>query len=289
MSFAILARAPVLNIPGAIYHVMNRGNRKELIFLDDWDRYRFIRILTDTAAEFGVDVLADCQMGTHFHLVVLNTNGNLPEFMQQLEGQFAQYLNKRHLRVGHVFQGPFRRVLIEHDIHLLIAINYVLMNPITAGLVSRLEDWKWSSYLPTAGLAPPRAYLSTTWLDDLFPAESHQQSQERFREFMNNPQPIESYLTQGPVFGSDSFKQVIRSYVEESLFRVYVPRSYRALSRPSLEELLPPGLSHQGRALAIQRACVVYGYRQSEIARALALHPASVSRIVCSLRKAAGQ
>ena len=268
---------------------MNRGNRKQLIFFDKWDRYRFLRILKATVKKFGVEVLADCEMGTHFHLVVLNTNGNLPEFMQELESQFAQYLNRRYGQVGHVFQRPYRRVLIEHDIHLLIAINYVLMNPVVGGLVSRLEDWKWCSYLPTAGLAPLPSYLSTSWLDELFPAESHQQSQERFREFMDNPQPIMAYLAEGPVFGSDSFKQVIRSYVEEHLFRVHVPRSYRALSRPSLAELLPPGLSHHERALAIQRACVVYGYRQSEIARTLSLHPASVSRIVCSLRKADGQ
>src|SRR5688572_758931 len=141
-----MARPPRLNIPGATYHVMNRGNRKAVIFEDETDRRRFLRILVETKEEFQVDVLAGCLMDNHFHKVVLTPHGNLSEFMQQLEGRFAQYSNRRHKRVGHLFGGRFKPVIVENDIHLLTAVCYVFSNPIAAGLVRRLEEWKWSTY-----------------------------------------------------------------------------------------------------------------------------------------------
>lgn len=280
-----MPRPPCLNIPGATYHVCARGHLKEVIFFDDTDRYRFMRILANLTATFHVDVLTDCQMGNHFHLVATTPNGNLSEFMQQLDGQYGQYLNRRHNRIGHVFQGPFKRVLIEHDIHLLIAIGYVLMNPIVAGLVERLEDWKWSSYRATAGLAQLPSYLSIDWLDEFFPAASLQQSQQQFREFVAEGWSVEAYLNKGVIaLGSNDFKAFVRSYIGEHLRSTAVPRSYRALGRPALDKLISSSMSKMDRARAIQRACVVHGYKQSEIARALALHPSSISRIICSLR-----
>ncbi len=72
-------------------------------------------------------------MVNHFHLVVVTPHGNLSEFMEQLEGRFARYSNWRHGSVGHLFQGRFRDVVIEHDIHLLIALCYVFLNPVSAG------------------------------------------------------------------------------------------------------------------------------------------------------------
>ena len=139
------------NIPGAIYHVMNRGNRKEPIFEDDSDRRRFARILVEVQAAYCVKTMGGSLMSNHFHLGVLTPYGNLSEFMQQLEGQFARYSNWRHGRVGHLFQGRFRHVHIEHDIHLLTALCYIFMNPVAAGLCREPADWYWSSYRGTAG------------------------------------------------------------------------------------------------------------------------------------------
>jgi REP element-mobilizing transposase RayT len=108
-------------IYGGIYHVMNRGNRKALIYEDDRDRRRFLQILIEQKRTYGVNVFAGCELGNHFHAVVSTPHGNLSEFMAQWQGCFARYSNWRHHRVGHLFQGRFRDVLIEHDIHLLIA------------------------------------------------------------------------------------------------------------------------------------------------------------------------
>ena len=149
---------------------MNRGNRKAPIFEDDRDRRRFLRILVEEQERYAVKLLAGCQMGNHFHCALTTPNGNLSDFMEQLESRFARYSNWRHGRIGHLFQGRFRDVMIEHDIHLLIALCYIFLQSGERRLSSHDQsDYKWSTYAATVGLAPLPSYLSIDWLEALFP------------------------------------------------------------------------------------------------------------------------
>lgn len=168
------------NVPGGTYHVMNRGNRKAQIFEDDRDRRRFLRTLIEEQETYGVQTLAHTLMGNHFHLAVVTPHGNLSDFMEQLQGRFARYSNLRHDRVGHLFQGRFRDVYIESDIHLLTALCYIFMNPVTAGLVRSLDDYPWSSYAVTVGRKSLPSYLSIGWLETLFPGLSMSDAQQQF-------------------------------------------------------------------------------------------------------------
>lgn len=280
MCSSTVARPRRVLIPGATYHVMNRGNRKASIFEDDRDRRRFIAILIATLAEYGVELLGFSLMGNHFHLVVVTPAGNLSEFMQQLEGRFASYSNWRHQRVGHVFQGPFIGVLIESDIHLFIATLYVFMNPVVAGLATGPADWKWSSYAATAGLTSAPDYLSLSWLEVLFPAETIEDSQRRLRRLMDEARPIQAYLHEGDALaGTQSLKHAFRSYVGERYLEVSLPRLYRTAFRPSLPELLDDNSRLCHLADAIHRAHVAHGYTFAEIAVHLGIHRTTVSKI----------
>lgn len=259
---------------------MNRGNRKALIFEDDRDRRRFVQLLAAASTEYGVLIHLVCLMGNHFHLVVRTPNANISEFMEKLEGGFAQYFNWRHHRVGHVFQGRFTGILIENDIHLLTAACYVVMNPVAAGFVERLEDWGWSSYAAAAGICPVPGYLTLDWVDALFPANSRRESQEKFRELLNADCPVRRYLQASEADVSpEAVRRVIRSYIGNKIYRGPVPREYRTALRPSLEELFQPDISLAERNAMIQEAHVTYGYTLAEIAKAIRLHPASVSRL----------
>ena len=281
-----MAREHRPNICGGTYHVMNRGNRKALIFEDERDRKRFVRLLIELSRLFEVEILGGCLMGNHFHLLLLTPRGNLSQFMQQLEGQFADYSNWRHQRVGHLFQGRFRSVLIENDIHLLIAVCYVFMNPVVAGFCARLEDWKWSTYAGAAGFEPVQDYVSIGWVETLFPASSFETSQRRFRDFMNQARPVNCYLEQFEWgSGNERINQVIRSYVGERLRDASIPRLYQPLCRPPLEALLRSGMSHYERDLAIYQARAEYGYKCGEIAQAVALRRSTVGNIVRRVRR----
>ena len=268
------------NICGGIYHVMNRGNRKAQIFEDDQDRRRFLRTLTEEKERYGVEMLAGSLMGNHFHGLVLTPHGNLSEFMAQWQGRFARYSNWRHDRVGHMFQGRFRDVLIEHDVHLLIALCYIFFNPVSAGLVEKLEDYKWSTYAATVGLAPLPHYLSLEWLETLFPSESRGEAQRRLRALMTNAKPVNAYLQQHEALADpDPIRRAVHSYVGEKLRLGTLPRMYRSLLRSNLQDLVQKGMTGPILAGAVYDAHVEHGYKLREIARELRLHPSTVSKI----------
>jgi putative transposase len=263
---------------------MNRGNRKAAIFDDDRDRRRFVRILLETKTEYGVDVLAGSLMGNHFHLIVLTPHGNVSEFMQQLEGRFAKYSNWRHKHVGHLFQGRFVGVIVESDIHLFTAAWYVFMNPVNAGFVSRPEDWKWSTYASTAGLSAVPEYLSISWLETLFPSSSLLESQKLFRSCMRHSQPIATYVE----LADPNSTAAMRSYVAEHVYEAAQPCSCRTLLRPPIEQLFAGSRSRPELASAVRLAHETHGYKLAEIAHYVGLHPATISKIYCSVRAEVG-
>jgi len=275
-----------LNIRGATYHAMARGNRKEPIFLDDLDREHFLEVVEEAAERYRVGVIVYCLMGNHFHLIVQTPDGNLSAFMRHVDGVYAQDFNWRYHLVGHVLQGPFRCVMIEGRCHLLSAVAYVVMNPVEAGLVAAPEAWPWSSYRAMAGLGEPPVYLSLDWIDRVFPASTRHESQTQFAEIISGGGRWKSFLDSGtPAVGPQAFRARIRAYIGETLFTADVPRSYKALFRPSLDELFAHVANKDERNQAIQRASVIHGYKLSEIARFLELHPNSVSRLLISLRR----
>ena len=109
---------------------------------------------------FDAQVLAYCQMGNHFHLVLHTRRANLSRLMRHLNGVYTQAFNRRHGLSGHLFQGRFKAILVDRDAYLLALCRYVERNPVAAGLVAQADQWPWSSCRAHVGLAatPP-------WLD----------------------------------------------------------------------------------------------------------------------------
>ena len=127
------------------YHIMLRGNGKQLIFEDDVDRRRFLSDLQHTFEGRDCSVIVWCLMDNHVHLVVDDRDNCLSSVMQTLCMRYAQYFNMRHERVGHLFEGRFKSLPIESNEYLLQAVRYVLNNPVAAGMGS-LEEYPWSSF-----------------------------------------------------------------------------------------------------------------------------------------------
>jgi len=267
-------------IAGGTFHVFNRGNRKVIIFEDKRDRWAFWRIVCEELTTHGVILCALCLMGNHFHMVITTPYGNLADFVGAVESRYASYVNDRYGYVGHVFQGRYGRVVIESDIHLLIELCYVFLNPVSAGLVTKIEDYPWSTYRATAGLASIPQHLSLDWLKTLFDAMPINDAQRRFHGLMQEAKPVVAYLKQSALgVDADAIKRVVRAYVGESLRMSAMPHRYRSILRDSLSVLLPRDLSRAELAAAIYRARVEHGYRIIEIARHLCMHRATVSKI----------
>lgn len=129
-----------------IYHVMVRGNEKKVIFNDEEDKEKFLKILAKTKRKAKFELYSYCLMNNHFHLVIREKYESISTIMKRINVSYAYYFNKRYDRVGHVFQGRYRSEPIEDDNYLLAAVRYVHNNPVTVKIIENIKDYKWSSY-----------------------------------------------------------------------------------------------------------------------------------------------
>jgi len=159
-----VARPLRAQIPGGIYHVASRGNRKQPIYRDDADRTLWLTTLDSTVAACGWICHAYCLMTNHFHLVVETPEPNISRGMQRLNATHADWINWRYGFNGHLFQGRFFSQLAKSQEHLLELARYVVLNPVRAGLCSSAVAWRWSSLRATIGLVPAPRFLTTAWI-----------------------------------------------------------------------------------------------------------------------------
>jgi REP element-mobilizing transposase RayT len=145
-----MARKQRIHYPGALYHVILRGNARQDIFFDDGDRCRFFLLLQDAVEKFGFRIHAYCLMTNHVHLAVQVGAMPLSRIMQNLSLRYTAWINRRLNRSGHLFQGRYKAVLVDADSFLLELVAYIHLNPVRAGMTASPGDHPWSSH---------RAYL----------------------------------------------------------------------------------------------------------------------------------
>jgi len=132
-----MARALRIQYPGAFYHVTCRGNERRDIFLSREDREVFLEKLALSSGIYNVPILAYVLMGNHFHLLLTTPDGNLSEFMRHFNISYTAGFNKKHNRVGHLYQGRYKAFLVDADNYLLEVSRYVHLNPIKVGALKK--------------------------------------------------------------------------------------------------------------------------------------------------------
>ena len=145
-----MARKLRVQYPGAIYHVMNRGDRREPIFKDDRDRKRFLQTLGEACEKTGWHIHAWCLMPNHFHLVIETPQANLVAGMKWLLGAYTGRFNRRHKLFGHLFSGRYKALIVDGsgNGYLKTVCDYVHLNPTRARLLrpeQKLASYPWSS------------------------------------------------------------------------------------------------------------------------------------------------
>jgi putative transposase len=272
-----MSRPLRLEFAGAIYHLTSRGNDRQKVFFTDTDRELFLNTLSGVVGRYGWICHAYCLMANHYHLLVEMPKANLSIGMRQLNGMYTQSFNRAHKRVGHLFRGRFKAILVEKESYLLELCRYIVLNPVRLRGSVKVQIWKWSSYRATAGLISVPPFMSTDWVLGQF-GKSRLQAQKRYREFVREGlenRPWEE-LKKQIYLGSEAF---VEKHALGNRHLKEISRAQLKAAKPSLERIF----AKSGRkAIA---AAYQHGYRLTEIAAHLSIHYATVSRRLKQLER----
>jgi REP element-mobilizing transposase RayT len=181
---------------------MSRGNSRQRIYRHDGDCHRFVQLLGEMQHRFALDVWAYVLVRNHYHIVLRTQEANLSRAMQWLGVSYAGWFNWRHNRHGHLFQGRFKSFAVTEEAYLRRLILYVHRNPLRAGIVDRLAEYRWSSY-------PKLAYRQNwpDWLDATKPLrlfnDSHRQFRQAVQEYSGEESRLLENLHHGILLGTD--------------------------------------------------------------------------------------
>ena len=274
-----MARPLRIELAGGLYHVTSRGDRREDIYLCEADRQLWLDIFGDVCKRFNWACHAWCQMTNHYHVVVETVEGNLSQGMRQLNGVYTQRFNRIHSRVGHVFQGRYRAIMVEKDAYLLELMRYVVLNPVRAGMIAQAGDWLWSSYSAMVGMSRRPDWLQTDWVLGQF-GSTHGEAVGAYMDFVRAGvgQPSVWDSLRGQIYlGSEAFVNRMQALLIDRSAMAEIPRIQR---RP-----LAKSLEYYRNTMADPKAAMVSAYAtgdytMQEIAKFFGVHYATVSRAV---------
>lgn len=274
-----MSRPLRLEYAGALYHVTSRGDGQKDIYLDDKDRKDFLSVLTGVCERFNWTIHAYCLMSNHYHLLIETPDGNLSYGMRQLNGVYTQQFNRTHERVGHVFQGRYKSIIVQKESYLLDLSRYIVLNPVRVRMVRSVKDWPWSSYRASCGKVASYGWLSTDWLLSSF-AKRRSTAIERYQEFVsqgkNQPSPWEKLKSQ--VFlGDEKFVEDMQRKLKLKQELGEIPRAQRRKIPKPLEYYAK---RYKDRNQGIIAAYKSGGYSMKAVGDHFGIHYSSVSKIL---------
>lgn len=216
-----MATPPRVEFPGALYHVIVRGNERKAVFRDDADRDLYLRRLAHYRERYEFRLIAYCLMTNHVHLALEAGEIPLSRVIHGLQSSYTQAFNRRHRRSGHLFQGRYKAFVVDADRYFLALLRYIHRNPPEAHLTDRAEDYRWSSdRFYRRGRAPDWLDLDRGYF--LMGAPRHR-APRKYRELMGDEEP-QRYEAIGSV--AQTFKGD-EAFAEAVLRRVEVPELIR--------------------------------------------------------------
>ena len=195
---------------GGIYHVIARGNNKEYIFKESIDKGYFIKQLKECSDTMGYRVYGYVLMDNHYHIIVQVYDKKLQEIMHQINNKYSKYFNGKYKRVGHVFQGRYKAVLVQDERYMLKLLRYVHQNPVRAGLSKLVEEYKWSSDIYYRNNI--NSFINTKIIFEMLDKDTVSAIQ-KYKEFMDESE--ETNYSKLDAIGEESYVVLCSSRKEE--------------------------------------------------------------------------
>ncbi|MBA3037595.1 MAG: hypothetical protein FP814_14020 [Desulfobacterium sp.] len=234
-----MARQLRIEYPGALYHVLSRSNGRRDIFLSDDDRHMFLALIEELSDRFDIEIFAYVLMSNHYHLLLKTVNANLSRAMQWLGTSYTQRFNINNLESGHLFQGRYKCILVENDAYLLRLSCYIHRNPLRAGIIDRLAEYKWSSYRYYAYKKKAPDWLKfKTILNQVSQADPHKAYRIKVQHYSDEKVSFLEDLKHGLIFGSLDFITDIKARFLEDRKNIELPQNNSIFRDFDIDSLL---------------------------------------------------
>ena len=217
-----MARPLRIEYEGAFYHVTARGNERRRIYWNEYDYEKFKEYLKEAQEKYGYRLHCYALMTNHYHLLIETPQGNLSQVMHYINGSYTTYMNKKRNRSGHLFQGRYKAIVVDHDVYLLELSRYMHLNPVRAKMVAHPVEYRQSSY---------KSYISRNGEDIVYrdlilkmPGNGRTGGVKQYKEFVEAGigRDLENPLKNvygGVILGSTKFIKVTLGKLKDGLLR----------------------------------------------------------------------
>jgi len=234
-----MSRPLRIEYPGAFYHITARGNAKQDIFLNENDYLKFLELLSREITQQQWICFAYCLMKNHYHLLIETPEPNLVKGMTRLNGSYTQYFNNTNNRVGHLFQGRYKCILVDKENYFLELCRYVVLNPVRADFVDHPSQWKWNSYTATISRVLSPEFLNSNLILAQF-NKNYDTAVESYKKFVHEGIGHENPCSKvkGQIWlGSENFIERVKENLDTNLSKE-IPLEQKQPLRPSKEEVM---------------------------------------------------
>ena len=234
-----MGRAWRIEYEGALYHLMSRGNDGQDIYLNDDDRNLFLETISEMSERFEVNIFAYVLMSNHYHLLVRTKRANLKKAMQWFGTTYTRRFNNRNFKKGHLFQGRYKSILVQNDAYLMQLSCYIHRNPLRAGIVRRLIDYKWSSYpIYAYGKKGPEWLTTQVILSYFKGADKHKQYREKVQKYAEEEKRLLEDIHHGMILGAKKFVDKIRTQFLPDIPHNALPQQKQLAKDIKLDDVL---------------------------------------------------
>ncbi|MGZ4887517.1 MAG: transposase [Candidatus Aminicenantales bacterium] len=292
-----MARQLRIEYPGALYHVKSRGNQKQPIFLSDDDRRIFLACLGDAHEKFDAIIHAYCLMTNHYHLMVETPRADLSRIMHLINTRYSIYLNAKHGKCGHPFQGRFKAIVVEAELYAQVLARYIHLNPVRAGIIGLPQEYEWSNFREYVRLRREPPWMRTSLVLSLFGVRP-ERARERYVEFVLSAigqefkNPLSGAASSG-ILGSETFIERIKKEIIPERLRApdpEFPELRKLTTRPELAGIRAEVDAYLGsRNKHAKRAAIFIAhkntdYRLREIGEFFDIGPSGISSACRKMR-----
>ena len=264
-----MARPLRIEFPGAYYHIASRGNEQKEIFRNSKDREKFLSYLESASKRYGAEIHLFCLMNNHYHLLLKTPRGNLSKVMHHINGAYTTYFNTQWNRVGHLFQGRFKAILVDADEYACELSRYIHLNPVRAAIVSTPGEYGWSSYLAYTGRKKVPGWLHVDFILSYF-GEDKIVAQKRYHTFVHDligteyENPLEKTYA-STILGDESFiDQIRREHLENEKNDRNIPAMRKMTTPLSIQDIVKEiGASFPEDTALVRQASLYLCHRYS--------------------------